>query len=264
MSRLVVAGCCGRMGSRIAALSLTSDHSDVLKLTGAVEVPGHPSLGKDLGEVLERGRLGLQITDQLAAAFKDADVLIDFTRPDATLANLALAAKLKKAVVIGTTGLDERGREAVAAASRAIPIVFSPNMSLGVNLLFELAQLAAERLGPEYGVKIVEAHHQHKKDAPSGTAKRLQEVIGGVRHGWGLGKDVPCESIREGEIVGDHTVTFSGKFEVLELTHRALNRDVFALGALKAAAFVAKQPAGLYDMSDVLKATTYDRDRARV
>ena len=252
------------MGSRIATLALSGDLSGTFQLVGAVEESGHPAMGRDLGEVLERGRLGVHVTDQLSEPLKDADVLIEFTRPEATLAHLQAAAKLKKAVVIGTTGFDERGRQAIETAARSIPIVFSPNMSLGVNLLFELVQLAAERLGPDYGVKIVESHHKGKKDAPSGTAKRLQEVIGEVRQRWHLGKEVPCESIREGEIVGDHTVTFSGKFEVLELTHRAMNRDVFALGALQAAGFAAKQPAALYDMSDVLKGSTHDRDRARV
>jgi len=156
-------------------------------------------------------------------------------------------------MVIGTTGLSDDQQAALAAAAREIPIVVSPNMSIGVNVLFELVQAAARRLGLDYTVALEETHHAGKKDAPSGTAKRLQALLAGTR---GDQPDrIRCESVRRGEVVGDHVVTFEGPFERLSLRHEALSRDVFALGALKAAAFVAsRKAAGLYDMADVLRA----------
>jgi len=153
-------------------------------------------------------------------------------------------------MVIGTTGLSDAQRETIRLVSATIPIVLSPNMSLGVNVLFELAQAAAHRLGPGYDVQIVESHHRHKPDAPSGTAKRLAEVLASARHH--LPAAIPVHAIRAGDIVGDHTVIFAGPSERMELTHRAHSREVFAQGALRAARFVVGKPPGLYDMSHVL------------
>ena len=254
--KVVVSGCCGKMGSRIAALAQPSLNKPPIDLVGAIEAKNHPDIGRDLGEVLGEKPIGVKITDDAASVLKNADVLIEFTMPEATMDHLRIVTSLKKAMVIGTTGLTEADRELIAASARTIPIVFSPNMSVGVNLLFELVQAAAERLGPSYRVEIVEAHHEHKKDAPSGTAKRLQELLGKVRSRWHLPADIPCQSIRRGEIVGDHTVIFSGPFERLELMHHAESRDTFALGALQAAKFIAGRPPGLYEMSDVLGAGT--------
>jgi len=246
--RLVISGCCGKMGSTIAALAHPS------LLAGGIETKGHPAIGRDLGEVVSGKALGVKVTDDAAAALEQGNVLIEFTTPEATMEHLQVAFSLKKAMVIGTTGLSDMNQQLIAKASESIPIVFSPNMSVGVNVLFELVQIAAEQLSPSYAVKIIEKHHKHKKDKPSGTAKRLHELIANVRSRWKLSTDIP-ESIREGEVVGDHTVIFSTPFERVELTHHAETRDVFAVGAIEAAKFVAEQPPGLYDMSHVLRQT---------
>jgi 4-hydroxy-tetrahydrodipicolinate reductase len=246
---IAVSGCGGRMGQRIVALALADP---TFAVAGALEAAGHPALGKDLGTLVDSKSLGVMVTDRIDAALQPAQVLIEFSRPEPTLAHVDAARRLGRAVVIGTTGLTDAQRAAIADAANTIPVLLSPNMSLGVNLLFELAQTAAKRLGLRYDVEVVEAHHRAKQDAPSGTAKRLMEVIGAGRQQ--PASSVPVHAVRAGDIVGDHTVLFAGPFERLELTHRAHNRDVFALGALKAAQFLAAKPAGLYDMGHVLAA----------
>lgn len=250
--KLVISGCCGRMGSRIATLALPWYNNPPLEIVGALETKTHPKLGEDLGQVLEGKPLGIRITSDVDQALQQGDVLIEFTNPEATTAHLDVATKLNKAMVIGTTGLSNGDYELIKNASRHIPIVFSPNMSVGVNLMFELVQIATERLGPSYAVEILERHHQEKKDTPSGTAKRLQQLIRTIRQRWSMTNEVPCRSLREGDVVGEHAVVFSGKYEKLSISHEALSRDVFAQGALRAARFVVKQPPGLYGMSDVL------------
>ena len=250
--KVVIAGCCGRMGSRIAALALNG-HNPPIAVGGAFEVTGHPAIGKDLGAALNTGSTGIIVTDNIDTALSTGDVLVDFTTPEATMDHLRRAKALKKPMVIGTTGLLEADRDIIRAFSQEIPIVFSPNMSLGVNVLFELAEIAAKRLGSRYTVELEETHHTGKKDAPSGTATRLQELIAGIRKV--RPEEVSCRSRREGDVVGDHTVIFSGPSERLELSHHAESRDVFALGALRAAVFLAQQPPGLYDMSHVLGRT---------
>jgi len=174
-------------------------------------------------------------------------VLIEFTTPEATLEHLAIALKHKKAMVIGTTAIDSAGVKEITEASKKIPIVYSPNMSVGVNLLFRLTRESAGVL-KDCSVSMTEAHHKHKKDAPSGTSKRLAQIIREAAKK----EDIPIESIREGEIIGDHTVFFDGEFERLELTHRAKSRDVFASGALLAAKFASRKKKGLFNMQDVL------------
>ena len=196
--------------------------------------------------------LGIKIDGDARAAVSKGDVLIEFTTPDVTVGHVQLAQELRKPIVIGTTGLSEAQQGTLRVAANTIPIVFSPNMSLGVNVLFELAQIAAQRLGSSYDVEIVEGHHRAKKDAPSGTAKRLAELVASARKQ--PTNAVPVHAIRAGDIVGDHTVILAGPSERLELTHRAHSRDVFARGALKAAQFVVSQKPGLYDMLYVLKA----------
>jgi len=169
-----------------------------------------------------------------------------------TLEHLDIVLKNKKAIVIGTTGIDDVGMKTIALASKKIPVVFSPNMSVGVNLLFQLVKEASEVL-EDPKISMTEAHHKHKKDAPSGTAKKLAQIIKDVK-----GKcDIPIESIREGEIIGDHTVVFDAKFETISLTHHAKSRDVFASGALVAAKFIAKKGKGQFNMQDVLGLTRY-------
>ncbi len=247
-TRLFISGCCGRMGQRIASLAL-GDPAYVI--AGGLEGPGHQALGQDLGAVLGTKPLGVVIADDVQRALSAGDVLIEFTRPEPTLEHVRIARRLKKPMVIGTTGLSDDQRRAVADAAKDIPIVLSPNMSPGVNVLFELVATAAKRLGLRYDVEVVEAHHRTKQDAPSGTAKRLVEVLAEARRQ--PASQIPAHAIRAGEIVGDHTVIFAGPFERLELTHRAQSRDVFALGALRAAHAVRTKPPGLYDMGHVLQ-----------
>lgn len=246
--KLTISGCCGRMGSRIATLAL---QDSVFAIAGAVESAGHQALGRDLGSCLGLRALGVQVTDEASMAINAGDVVIEFTRPEATVEHVRLALQLKKAVVVGTTGLSDAQQREIANAAKTIPVVLSPNMSVGVNLLFELVQAAAQRLGSAYEVEIREAHHKAKLDRPSGTAKRLAELLAKSRRK--PIEEIPVQVIRDGDIVGDHTVIFANPSERLELTHRAQSRDVFALGALQAARFLAgRPPAKLYDMHDVL------------
>ncbi len=251
--KLTIAGCCGRMGRTIASLAL-QDFQDVVAVAAALEAAGHEAVGRDYGTVLGRSSpLGLAVSADAKAAISQGDVLVEFSAPEATVAHVQLAQELRKPMVVGTTGLSDAQRAGLLSAAKVIPLVVSPNMSVGVNLLFELAQLAAQRLGASYDVEVVESHHRHKKDAPSGTAKRLAETLASARKQ--PASAIPVHAIRAGDIVGDHTVILAGPAERLELTHRAQGREVFAQGALKAAQFVVRQKPGLYDMSHVLRAT---------
>ncbi|MBI4342317.1 MAG: 4-hydroxy-tetrahydrodipicolinate reductase [Candidatus Omnitrophica bacterium] len=248
--KLVISGCCGRMGRSIASLAL---QDSVFAIGAALEAAGHEAVGRDFGTVLGRpSGLGVKVSDDAKAALGQGDVLIEFTTPDVTAAHVQVAQPLRRPMVIGTTGLSDAQRDSLQAAAKAIPIVFSPNMSLGVNVLFELARTAATRLGLGFDVEVVESHHRHKKDAPSGTAKRLAEVLAAARKQ--SADAVPVHAVRAGDIVGDHTVILAGPSERLELTHRAQSREVFAQGALRAARFIVGQKPGLYDMSHVLEA----------
>lgn len=265
MTRIVVMGAAGRMGARL--LALAQDPKLGIRVTAAVERPDYPGLGRDAGEAAGIGNLGLPLTADVGSALKSADLVIDFSHPDATLAALEHAVSEKKAAVIGTTGLSDAQLGRLKSASRTIPIVFSPNMSVGVNVVFKILADVAKVTGSDYDVEIVEVHHRHKKDAPSGTAKRMAEVLAetlkrdlnqvGVysRHGM-IGERKPDEigiqSIRAGDVVGEHTVVFAGLGERIEVTHRAHNRDNFARGALIAAAWVAGRKPGLYSMQNVL------------
>lgn len=247
--KLVIAGCCGRMGSRIAALAL---NDSAFAVAGAIEGKAHPAIGQDLGLLLGNKALGIRVTTDGHEALQHGEVLIEFTTPEATIEHVPLAKQLKKPMVIGTTGLSDAQRAVIVDAAKTIPIVLSPNMSVGVSLLFELVQTAAKRLGLAYDVEIIEAHHRVKKDSPSGTAKRLAEVLAASRKQ--SADHIPVHAVRAGDIIGDHQVIFAGPSERLELVHRAQSRDVFALGALRAARFVVgKRPAGLYDMNHVLQ-----------
>ena len=249
--KLVISGCCGRMGQAIARSALTNG---AFTLAAVMEVPGHEAIGRDYRAIIGQPVNGaILVIGDARQALKQGDLLIEFTAPDATIAHAKLAQELQKPMVIGTTGFSDTQLDALRAIAKSIPIVFSPNMSVGVNVLFELAQLAAQRLGSSFDVEIVESHHRHKKDAPSGTAKRLAELLASIRNQ--LSGSVPVHAIRAGDIVGDHTVILAGPSERLELTHRAHSRDVFAQGALRAAQFVVKQKPGLYDMSHVLKSS---------
>ncbi len=235
MIKLGVTGACGKMGRRILELAgLDKDFEIAL----ALEKKGTPLIGREFGK--------LKISSNLDGLFL-VDVLIDFTLPDAVEEHLNYVAKYKKALVLGTTGLSDAQKSKVEEVSRVVPVVFTPNMSIGVNVLFSILPEIASRLGPEYSVEIVEAHHKAKKDAPSGTARKMAEVITQVTK-----KDIPSHSIRMGDIFGDHTVIFCGNSERIEIKHQAHSRDLFAVGALKAAKWVSQKPAGLYSMQDVL------------
>ena len=264
MINVIVAGAAGRMGSRLIALI---KESTALTLAGALEGKGHSALAADAGEAAGVGKMGVPITDDLPALLKRGEVVIDFSAPEATLAHLRAVAQQKRAMVIGTTGFNAVQLEELKSLARQVPCVCSPNMSVGVNLIYKVIGEMARTLGEEYDIEVIEAHHRLKKDAPSGTALKIAEVLAqavnrdldqvGVYARKGLvgerkKQEIGIQTIRAGDIVGDHTVLFGGMGERIEVTHRASNRDTFARGALRAARWVVKQPPGLYDMMDVL------------
>ena len=236
MIKLGIAGVCGKMGRRIFELAC---HDKDFEITLALEKKGTPQIGKELGK--------LKISSSPDGLFL-VDVFVDFTTSEATDTNLDYVARYKKALVLGTTGLNDTQLKKLEEVSRVVPVVFSPNMSVGVNVLFAILPEIAKRLGPDYSIEIVEAHHRTKKDAPSGTAKKFGQVLADT-----AGKEIPIHAIRLGDIVGDHTIIFCGNSERIEIKHQAHSRDLFAVGALKAAKWVFGKPAGLYSMQDVLK-----------
>jgi len=255
--RAVVAGAGGRMGSRVlAALREEKDFA----VTGAFERAGSEHVGRDAdGIAIVAG-----IDDALG---KGADVVIDFTAPSASLQHASVCAARGVALVIGTTGFAAEQKNDLRTAARRIPLVLAPNMSVGVNVLFRLVAEAARALGSAYEVEIVEMHHRHKRDAPSGTARTLAEILAQVRQqqletvlrhgrtgivGERTAAEIGMHSVRGGDVVGDHTVIFAGAGERVELTHKASSRETFANGALRAAQWVVSQKPGLYDMQDVL------------
>ena len=261
--KVAIAGAAGRMGRTLIEGVLKSGD---LALGAALEAPGHPQLGKDAGEPLGTP-CGVILTADIAAAAAAADCLIDFTAPKATLAHLDACVGARRSAVIGTTGFAAEDKARIAAAARAIPVVMAPNFAIGVNVTFKLAEVAARILGDAYDVEIVEAHHRHKVDAPSGTALRLGEAVAAALgrdlravavHGReGItgergAKDIAFHAIRGGDIVGEHTVIFAGEGERVEVTVRSGNRMTYAQGALRAARWLTGRPPGLYDMFDVL------------
>ena len=236
MIKLGIAGVCGRMGRRIFELA---SQDKEFELGFALEKKATPVIGRELGK--------LKISSNPDGIFL-IDVFIDFTTPEAAETNLDYVAKYKKALVLGTTGLSEPQLRKVEDISKIVPVVFSPNMAVGVNVLFAMLPEIAKKLGPDYNIEIVEAHHKGKKDAPSGTAKKFGQVLADATK-----KEIPIHAIRLGDIVGDHTIIFCGNSERIEIKHQAHSRDLFAVGALKAAKWVVGKPAGLYSMQDVLK-----------
>jgi len=263
MLRVAVAGSSGRMGRTL--LESVFPAAD-LRLHAALERHDSPFLGRDAGELVG-SPCGIQITDRSQTALAGADVLIDFTRPEATIAYLAQCRSLGVRMVIGTTGLSSEQKARIAESARDVAVVFAPNMSVGLNVVLKLLETAARALGEGYDVEIVEAHHRHKVDAPSGTALRMGEVIAQTlgrslqevavygREGV-TGERQPSTigfaTVRGGDIVGDHTALFAGIGERVEITHKASSRATFAQGALRAARFLANQQRGLFDMQDVL------------
>lgn len=255
--KVAIAGCGGRMGKVLLDCVAQADD---LQLHAALEHKGSPFIGNTVAD-------GVKITDDIEGALKGADALIDFTRPEGTMTHVDICRKLGVGMVIGTTGLNAQQKAALGAAAKDIGIVFAPNMSVGVNLVFKLLETASRVLSEGYDIEIIEAHHRHKVDAPSGTALGMGEVVART-----LGRDlekcavygregvtgerdpstIGFATVRGGDIVGDHTVLYAGVGERIEITHKASSRATFAIGALRAARFLKTNPAGMYDMQDVL------------
>ena len=261
--KVAIAGAAGRMGRTLVEAVL---RDATLELAAAFDIKGNPHFGKDAGELVGTP-CGVKITDSVADALKGSEVLVDFTRPEGTMAHLAACRKQGVRHVIGTTGFDDAQKKDIAGAARDIAIAWSPNFSVGVNVAFRLLDVAAKALSDGYDVEIVEAHHRHKVDAPSGTALRMGEVVANAlgrdlnrcaiygREGvTGERKDetIGFATVRGGDLVGEHSVMFIGSGERLEISHRATSRANFANGALRAARFVLSRKNGLYDMADVL------------
>ncbi|MEY0162435.1 4-hydroxy-tetrahydrodipicolinate reductase [Providencia rettgeri] len=264
MVRVAIVGAGGRMGRQLIQ---AAQQQDGIQLGAAIEREGSSLIGTDAGELAGIGKLGIAIVDSLNQVVNDFDVVIDFTRPEGTLHYLAFCKANQKAMVIGTTGFDEQGKQAIAEAAKSIPIVFAANFSVGVNVVLKLLEKAAKVMGNYTDIEIVEAHHRHKVDAPSGTALAMGESIASV-----LGKDlkecavytregytgerepgtIGFATIRAGDIVGDHTAMFADIGERVEISHKASSRMTFANGAIKASGWVCAKNNGLYDMKDVL------------
>ena len=267
MLEITLVGAAGRMGGRIAAAVAGSEDT---RLAAAVEAAGHPLLGTDTGLAAGIGSIGVPIVDDLAGAIKKSNVVIDFTLPDSTVETTVLCAEQKIPMVTGVTGLTAGQKDKLALAAEKIPLVYAPNMSVGVNLMFKIVGQVARVLGESFDVEIVETHHRFKKDAPSGTAGRLAEIVADA-----LGRDpekdicygrrgitgerdrsqIAVHALRAGDVVGEHTVVFGALGERFEVTHKAHSRDTFARGAVVAARFAVSADPGLYDMQDVLGLT---------
>lgn len=265
MIRVIVAGAAGRMGQRISYMVHTNPG---LELAAAFEHADSPAIGRDVGEICGVGNIGVAIASGLESVIDKGDVIIDFTFHQATMGFVALASEYGRAMVIGTTGLSQENLDEIRRLARgSFPCVQAPNMAVGVNVLFKLVEKTAAILGDDYDVEIIESHHRMKKDAPSGTALKLGEMAAGALNrdlaqvgvferngiiGERTDKEIGIQTIRAGDIVGEHTVYFAGAGERIEITHRAHNRDNFARGAALAAGWVAGKPNGMYTMFDVL------------
>ncbi len=264
MVRIAIVGAAGRMG-KVLVEAVRADSSAVL---GAASVQADSSLvGSDAGEQAGLGKIGVACVADLVGEVEEFDVIIDFTQPSTTMELLEFCKQHRKSLVIGTTGLSDAQKQTIAKSAETTPVVLAPNMSVGINLLLNILALTAKTLGDDYDVEIIEAHHRYKKDAPSGTALRLGEVVAEA-----LGRDLSTcavfgregiederdaktigfETIRAGDVVGEHSVWFAGLGERIEITHKASNRMTFAKGAVKAAVWLSQQSPGLYDMQDVL------------
>ncbi|WP_397449899.1 4-hydroxy-tetrahydrodipicolinate reductase [Pseudomonas sp. NA-150] len=265
MRRIAVMGAAGRMGKIL--VEAVQQQVPLTGLTAAIVRPGSSLIGADAGELASLGRIGVTLTDGLEKVAEEFDVLIDFTLPEVMLKNLAFCRKAGKAMVIGTTGLSVAEKHLLVEAGKDIPIVFAANFSVGVNLSLKLLELTARVLGDDADIEIIETHHRHKVDSPSGTAVRMGEVIADT-----LGRDlqkvavygreghvgarprdtIGFATVRGGDVVGDHTVLFATEGERLEITHKASSRMTFAKGAVRAALWLDGKEPGLYDMQDVL------------
>jgi 4-hydroxy-tetrahydrodipicolinate reductase len=264
MIRIAVAGASGRMGLCLIKAAVLAESA---ALVVAVSRPGSDAVGKDAGELIGIGALGIKVVDDLASVVDQFDVLIDFTRPEASMAFIELCRQAGKKIVIGTTGYSEAHKAVIAEAAKDVAIVLAPNMSVGVNLALKLLETTAKVMGDYTDIEVIEAHHRHKIDAPSGTALRMGEVIADVlgrslkdcaiygregNTGERDRKTIGFSTIRAGDIVGEHTVMFADEGERVEITHKATSRMTFANGAVRAAVWLKDKPNGLYDMQDVL------------
>ena len=264
MIKLGITGAAGRMGR---ALLEACQNSEQTQLGVAIDRAGSSLVGTDAGEQAGLGVFNSKIVDDIQKATSDFDTLIDFTHPDVTMTNLEICRKAGKQIIIGTTGFTEEQKREITAASKDIAIVFAPNMSVGVNLSLKLLEMTAKVMGEDSDIEIIEAHHRHKVDAPSGTALRMGEVIADAlgrdlnecavygRQGQTGERDrktIGFETIRAGDIVGEHTVMFADIGERIEITHKASSRMTFANGAIRAAGWLAQHKTGLFDMQDVL------------
>lgn len=262
--RVAVMGAAGRMGKNLIE---AVGQAEGAELAAAIDRPDSSLIGADAGELVGLGRLGVVLCGDLAAAVDSFDVLIDFTHPSVTLRNLEICRQAGKAMVIGTTGFSAQEKQLLVEAGKQIPIVFAANFSVGVNLCLKLLDTAARVLGDEVDIEIIEAHHRHKVDAPSGTALRMGEVVANAlsrdlekvavygregQTGARARATIGFATVRAGDVVGDHTVLFAAEGERVEITHKASSRMTFAKGAVRAALWLRDQPAALYDMQDVL------------
>ena len=264
MISVIIDGACGRMGKMITQGVVTQND---MQLVGAIEYSGHPQLGEDVGEVAGVRTIGVPISDNLSEILDEADVVVEFTAPNASIEHLRNVVDAGKTMVLATTGFTEAELAEVRELAQNIPCVMAPNMSVGVNVMLQAIQLVAKALGDGYDVEVIEAHHNQKADSPSGTALRIAEVLAealdrnlaevGVygRHGM-VGarpeKEIGIHAIRGGDIAGDHTVLYAGAGERIEITHRAHTREAFAKGAIRSARWVVNAPKGLHDISEVL------------
>jgi len=261
MLKIAVAGAAGKMGK--TNIKVVSEDKECL-LVGALEASNSSLLGKDAGEIAGIGNVGISITSDPNNAFKDCDVIIDFTTPSATTKNIEFATKFKKAIVIGTTGIGEKEKEIIREAGKVIPVIWAPNFSVGINLMTKLIKTAAQVLGNSFDAEIVEIHHRLKKDSPSGTALQLLNVLKEIYNtdniiygregmiGERPANQIGVFAVRGGDVVGEHTVSFYGIGERLEIVHKASSRETFARGALRAAKYIISKGIGLYTMNDVL------------
>lgn len=264
MIKIVVAGAAGRMGRRI--LTCASQDNEVA-ITGVLEHPENALIGHDLGDLIGTKAMGIVVSSDLSRVLSGADVMIDFSHHSVTRKHLQAAVEAKTALVVGTTNLDGKIIEELKAASQKIAVVQAPNMSVGMNVLFRLAEISAKALDESYDLEITEAHHRMKKDAPSGTAVKLLGILAAARGrdpkkhtvygregepGARPKGEIGVFALRGGDVVGDHTVSFMGDGERIELIHRATSRDAFAYGAIRAAKFAAKKKSGFFDMRQVL------------
>ena len=264
MIRVIINGACGRMGRLI--IQGVSQQTD-MELVGAIEYPEHPQIGSDAGVVAGIGDIGIPITSELKDVLPNADIVIEFSKPEATLEHLQQVVNADKAMIIATTGYDPDELATVKELASQIRCVMAPNMSLGVNVMIQALELIAKALGDDYDIEVIEAHHNHKADSPSGTALRLAETVAAAldrdldevgvygRHGI-VGarpkKQIGIHAVRGGDIAGDHTVLFATEGEQLSVVHRAHSPEAFAKGALRAARWVVDAPKGLHDISEVL------------